>query len=87
MINEEAIVLDLVAECADLVRNLGLILKGAIESEISCVLAIVKELNGAWVAVVVDIPPASLHGFHALEYLPAKVNLFGLADKVSASEP
>ena len=51
------------------------------------VLSMVKELNWAWVAIVIDEPPSSLNCFHSLEDLPIEIYLIRGNNKVRPSKP
>lgn len=66
VLNKETIVLDRMTQSADLLGNLRLVLEGRINGQVSRVLAMVEELNGAWIAIVVNESPASLYSLHAL---------------------
>lgn len=86
MLNEQAVVLDRVAERLDLVSDLGLVLEGRVDGQVALVASVVKELDGPRVAVAVDVAPSPLHGLHPLVDLPVEVDLFGLADEVRSRE-
>jgi hypothetical protein len=76
VIYKETIIMDRMAQSADLLRNLRLVLEGRINGQVSRVLAMVEELNGTWVAVVVNESPSSLNTLHALVDFSVKVHLF-----------
>lgn len=74
MLYKEAVVLNGVAQSANLICDLGLVVERSVYGQVSVVLALIEELDGAWVAVVIDVPPASLDSLHTLEDLSMKVN-------------
>ena len=76
VLNKETIVLDRMTQSADLLGNLRLVLEGRINGQVSRILAMVEELNGSWIAIVVNKSPASLHSLHALVDFSIKVHLF-----------
>jgi hypothetical protein len=76
MLDEKTVVLDGVAEGADLVSDLCLVAKGSVDGQVTIILSEVKELNWARVAVVVHIPPVTLNCLHSLEDLSVEVDFF-----------
>ena len=66
MFNEEAIILDRLAKGLDLVCNLSSMLEERVQGKVSLVTAIVEELDGTWVAIMINISPASFNSLHSL---------------------
>ncbi len=62
------------AEGLDLVTDLSSVFEFRVEGEVSFVGSEVVELDRAWVAVVVNIPPTSLNCLHSLVWFSIKIN-------------
>ena len=86
MFNEEAIILDRLAKGLDLVCNLGSMLEERVQGKVSLVTAIVEELDGTWVAIMINVSPASFNSLHSLVSFPIKVDFFTWYDQVDSWE-
>jgi hypothetical protein len=51
------------------------VLVGSVKSYVSLIATLIKELDGSWVAVVVNLSPITHDRLHALEDFTLEVNL------------
>ena len=74
VLNEQAVILDRVAECLDLVADLSLVLELRVKGKVSSLGTEIIELDWAWVAVMVSVSPSSLNSLHSLVGFSVKIN-------------
>jgi hypothetical protein len=76
MIDKQAVILDWVAESPNFIWNFSLMLENCIKSYISLIKTFIKELDRAWITVMINPSPTTFYCFHALEYFSMKINFF-----------